>query len=229
MSSVLSSLTAVRAALPVAAPILATYAALGFGYGLFAASGGLPVVYPAVMAAFVYSGSVEFMMVTMFAGAFRPADVFVLAFLVGARHLFYGVSMLERYRAAGWKKAPLIFLMSDETFAVTWGRRPPQGVDDHSFLLAVAVLDWIAWQGGVWAGALLCGALSVSVPGLDFFMVASFVAIFTEQWLGERSHFSSMLGILIGVPAVLLFGAEGFMLPALGAILAVLFAVRPYL
>lgn len=225
------------AAASVAAPIMATYGALGFGYGMFASASGLSLVYPAVMAAVVYSGSVEFMMVTLLFGGFRPVDVFVMAFLVGARHLFYGVSMLDRYKGAGWRKPLLIVLLSDETFAITWGRRPPPGVaarghgadGDHAFLLAVALFDWLAWQGGVWTGAALGTSLSLHLPGLDFFMVASFAAIFTEQWLNERSHFASLLGLAVGVPLVWLCGADGFMLPAMGAILAVLFAVRRWL
>lgn len=214
------------AACAAVAPIMATYATLGFGYGMFATASGLSPIYPVVMAAIIYSGSVEFMMVTLLFGGFHPASVFVMAFLVGARHLFYGVSMLERYKGAGWKKPILIFMLSDETFAITWGRKPPPGTDEHSFLLAVALFDWLAWQGGVFAGAAFGHALSADIPGLDFFMVASFAAIFTEQWMNERNHFSSILGIVVGIPFVWLFGKNGFMLPAMAAILATLFVVR---
>lgn len=217
------------AALAVASPIMATYAALGFGYGMFASASHLPIAYPLVMAAAVYSGSVEFMMVTLLFGDFRPAAAFVMAFLVGARHLFYGVSMLDRYKGAGWRKIPLVFMLSDETFAITWGRRPPPGVDDARFLLAVALLDWLSWQAGVLCGASLGAALPFDIPGLDFFMVASFAAIFTEQWLNEKNHFASILGVAAGIPLVAAFGPDDFMLPAMGAILAALFAVRRWL
>lgn len=218
-----------RLAFPIAAPIMATYAVLGFGYGMFAASSGLSLVYPMVMAALIYSGSVEFLMVTALAGDFQPVDIFVMSFLVGARHLFYGVSMLERYRGAGWRKFPLIFFMSDETFAITWGRPEPVGVNRHAFLLAVAVLDWLAWQAGVTCGAGLGHAIGLNMPELDFFMVASFTAIYTEQWLNEKNHFASVLGIVIGIPMVWLFGPSRFMLPSMGIVPAVLFAVRPLL
>jgi len=216
-------------AVGVASPIMTTYAVLGFGYGMFAASSGLPLVYPVVMAAVVYSGSVEFMMVAMLAGAFDPVGAFVMAFLVGARHLFYGVSMLDRYRGAGWRKMPLIFMMSDETFAITWGQAEPPDVDRHDFLLAVALLDWIAWQLGVLAGAGLGTSLELRLPELDFFMVASFTAIFTEQWLSEKNHFPSMLGLVAGIPMVWFFGPSDFMLPAMGIIVAVLVPCRRWL
>ena len=206
-----------------------TYAVLGFGYGMFAASSGLSLLYPIVMAAGVYSGSVEFMMVTMLGGAFDPVGVFVMAFLVGARHLFYGISMLDRYKVAGWKKVPLIFMMSDETFAITWGRDEPPQVNRHDFLLAVAFLDWSAWQLGVFAGAGLGNSLGLCLPELDFFMVASFTAIFTEQWLSEKNHFSSVLGLVAGIPMVWLFGPSEFMLPAMGIIVTVLVASRRWL
>ncbi|MDO5320268.1 MAG: AzlC family ABC transporter permease, partial [bacterium] len=218
-----------RTALAVASPIMMTYAVLGFGYGMFAASSGLSLLYPIVMAAGVYSGSVEFMMVTMLGGAFDPVGVFVMAFLVGARHLFYGISMLDRYKGAGWKKVPLIFMMSDETFAITWGGDEPPQVNRHDFLLAVAFLDWIAWQLGVFAGAGLGNSLGLCLPELDFFMVASFTAIFTEQWLSEKNHFSSVLGLVAGIPMVWLFGPSEFMLPAMGIIVTVLVASRRWL
>jgi len=208
---------------------MATYAVLGFGYGMFAASSGLALVYPVVMAALVYSGSVEFMMVSLLAGGFQPVSAFVMAFLVGARHLFYGVSMLERYKGAGWKKFPLIYLMSDETFAITWGRPEPEGVDRHSFLLVVALLDWVSWQLGVVLGAVFGKFLARDIEGLDFFMVASFTAIYSEQWINEKNHFASILGIVVGIPMVWLFGPSKFMLPSMGLVLVVLFAVRPFL
>lgn len=218
-----------RAAIGVASPIMMTYAVLGFGYGMFAASSGLPIAYPIIMAAGVYSGSVEFMMVTLLVGVFDPVGAFVMAFLVGARHLFYGVSMLDRYKGAGWKKVPIIFMMSDETFAITWGKAEPPNVNRHDFLLAVALLDWIAWQFGVFAGAGLGRSLELQLPELDFFMVASFTAIFTEQWLNEKTHFPSLLGLAAGISMVWLFGPTEFMLPAMGTIVVVLVASRRWL
>lgn len=208
-------------------PILAAYWLIGLGYGLYAARLGLPWWFPTLTAALVYSGSVEFILATMFLGAFRPVSVFAMAFLVGARHLFYGISMLERFKGAGWRKFFMIFMLADETFAVTYRAEPPPGVDRHDLQLAASVLDWLYWLTGTAVGVALARALSsVDMDGVEFIMTAMFVAIFAENWRTEDRHAGSILGLAVSVAAVLLFGPDNFMIPAMAAILAALLLLR---
>ena len=150
---------AFRAAFPPTLPILAAYWLIGAGYGLFAMRQGMPWWFPTFTAAFIYSGSVEFILVSMAADPFRPVSVFLMAFLVGARHLFYGIAMLDRFRGAGWRKIPMVGLMADETFAITWGARVPDGVDRHSFQTAAALLLWGYWITGTLFGTALSSCL----------------------------------------------------------------------
>ena len=217
---------AFRAALPVTAPMFAAYWLIAIGYGLFAMQRGMPWWFPPFTAAVVYSGSVEFILVAMAADPFRPFSVFLMAFLVGARHLFYGIAMLDRFRGAGWRKIPMVGLMADETFAVTWGARVPDGVDRHSFQTAAALLLWLYWVFGTLFGTALAHALPAVPDGIDFIMTAMFAAIFADNWRREDHHAGSLVGAGVSLAAVLALGPDRFMVPAMAGIVAVLAALR---
>lgn len=217
----------VKAAFPLTLPILAAYWLIGLGYGLYTTQLGLAWWFPLVTAAFVFSGSVEFILATMILGAFSPISAFTMALLVGSRHLFYGISMLDRFKGAGWRKFFNIFLLADETFALTFHATPPPGIDRHDFQLAVSVLDWSYWLSGVAVGVFAAHLLAnVDVRGIEFIMTAMFAAIFAENWRVEARHAGSILGIVLPTLAVILFGPENFMVPAMVAILVVLTLLR---
>ena len=219
--------TLLREAFRLTAPLLAAYWLIGLGYGVFAARLGLGWWFPVLTAAVVYSGSVEFILASMFLGSFRPVHVFTMAFLVGARHLFYGISMLDRFRGAGWRKFFMVFMLSDETFAVTFANSPPPGVDPHRFQMLASVLVWGYWLTGTAMGALLARALAhVDMAGVEFIMTAMFAAIFAENWSREGRHAGSLVGVGVSLLALVAFGAENFMLPAMGGILVVLTGLR---
>ena len=216
-----------RQALGLTAPLFAAYWLIGLGYGIFATRLGLGVWFPVVTAAFVYSGSVEFILATMVLDGFRPLGVFLMAFLVGARHLFYGISMLDRFRGAGWRKFFMIFMLSDETFAVTYANPPPPGVDPHRFQTLVSALVWAYWLTGTAMGSVCAHALAhVDLAGVEFIMTAMFAAIFAENWRTERRHAGSLIGLGVSLLALVACGAENFMLPAMGGILISLVALR---
>ena len=216
-----------RQAFRLTAPLFAAYWLIGLGYGIFATRLGLGWWFPVVTAAFVYSGSVEFILATMVLDGFRPLGVFLMAFLVGARHLFYGVSMLDRFRGAGWRKFLMVFMLSDETFAVTYANPPPPGVDPHRFQTLVSALVWSYWLTGTAMGSAFAHALAhIDLSGVEFIMTAKFAAIFAENWRTERRHAGSWIGLGVSLLALAACGAENFMLPAMGGILLVLVALR---
>lgn len=219
----------VRAAFPLTLPILAAYWLIGLGYGLYATRLGLAWWFPLVTAAIVFSGSVEFILATMFLGAFHPIATFTMAFLVGSRHIFYGLglSMLDRFKGAGWRKFFMIFLLSDETFALTFRCQPPRGINGHDFQLAVSILDWLYWLFGVAVGVFAANLLEgVDFRGIEFIMTAMFAAIFAENWRTEEHHAGSLIGLVVPTLAVFLFSPDDFIVPAMFGILAVLLAFR---
>lgn len=217
---------ALRAAFPHTVPILTGFLFLGMTYGVYMSSLGFSWIYPTLMALTIFAGSMEFVTANMLLGAFNPLQAFAMTLMVNARHLFYGLAMLDRFRGLGWKKLYLIFGMCDETFSVTCSVRAPEGVDEGWFMTFVTLLDQLYWVLGAALGGL-CGALlTLNTEGLDFVMTAMFVVIFLENWLKEENHTSSLLGLALPLVCLVLFGAQSFILPSMAAILLALTALR---
>ena len=219
-------LRALRAAFPHTVPILTGFLFLGMTYGVYMASLGFSWIYPTLMALTIYAGSMEFVTANMLLGAFNPLQAFAMTLMVNARHLFYGLAMLDRFRGLGWKKLYLIFGMCDETFSVTCSVRAPEGVDEGWFMTFVTLLDQLYWVLGAALGGLCGTLLTLNTEGLDFVMTAMFVVIFLENWLKEENHTSSLLGLALPLVCLVLFGAQSFILPSMAAILLALTALR---
>lgn len=204
-------------------PVLGAYWFLGITYGLLASEMGYSIWVPVSMAMIVYSGSVEFIALTMLLGAFHPLASVAMALMVSARHLFYGISMLERYRGAGWRKPFLIYLLTDETFAVNYASK-----GSFRQQLWVSILDYLYWiSGGImgyYLGATLGNVLSKYLEGLDFVVTAMFVAIFMDDFIRHpHDHGSAWLGLGAATVCLVLFGASQFIIPTMLLILTVLF------
>lgn len=221
--------TDLAAAFRLSLPVLGAYLFLGATYGMLAASNGYAIWTPLAMAMVIYSGSVEFIALTMLLGVFDPLGAFVMAVMVGVRHLFYGLTMLDRWRGAGWRKPLLIFWMSDETFAVNL-----TAGGSAARQLWVSALDYGYWVVGAAMGFALyscAGAAGMAehLAGLDFAMTAMFVAIFMDDFVkrGTRSlwrgHGSALLGLACTAACLAAFGPERFIVPSMAFILAALF------
>lgn len=217
---------ALRAAFPHTVPILTGFLFLGMTYGVYMSSLGFGWIYPTLMALTIFAGSMEFVTANMLLGAFNPLQAFAMTLMVNARHLFYGLAMLDRFRGLGWKKLYLIFGMCDETFSVTCSVRAPEGVDEGWFMTFVTLLDQLYWVLGAALGGLCGSLLTLNTEGLDFVMTAMFVVIFLENWLKEENHTSSLLGLALPLVCLVLFGAQSFILPSMAAILLALTALR---
>ncbi|HBC29485.1 MAG TPA: branched-chain amino acid transporter AzlC, partial [Prevotellaceae bacterium] len=177
--------TALRAAFRHSLPIMAGYGFLGFTYGVYMHTLGFSFLYPMLLAVTVYAGSVEFLLGNMLLGAFHPLQTFLMVLMVNARHLFYGLSLLDRYHGLGWKKFFLIFGLSDETFALTSSLRAPEGTDRGWFLLWLTWLNETYWVAGATLGGLAGGLLHIDLHGMEFVLTAMFTAIFADNWLRE--------------------------------------------
>lgn len=217
---------ALAAAFPFTVPILAGFLFLGIAYGIFMDVSGFPALYPFLMSLTIFAGSMEFVTVDLLGAAFHPLGAFFMALLVNARHLFYGISMLDRFKGTGRKKFYLIFSMCDESFSINCTARVPLGVDAGWFMFFVTLLNHCYWVAGATLGGLLGGLIQFNTEGLDFVMVALFIVLFLEQWKKERNHFSALLGIAASLACLLVFGADQFILPAMAVIFAVLALLR---
>lgn len=219
-------LPALRAAAPKTLPVFAGYLVLGLGYGIYVQSLGLPVWLPPLMGTVVYGGSLEFVLASLLLGAFSPLSAFLMALMIQARHLFYGLAMLERYKGYGLRSIYMIFAMSDETFSITCSAEPPEGIDKGWFMFFVTLLDQFYWVASAALGSVLGSVLPFSTEGVDFVMTAMFVVIFMNQWEKERQHYSALIGLGVPLVCLVLFGADSFLLPAMVGILILLIALR---
>ena len=213
-------LAALRAAFPYTIPIMAGYVFLGMTYGVYMVQSGFDFWYPMLTSVVVFGGSLEFMIVTLLLSPFNPIQAFMVALMIQARHLFYGVTMLERYRNVGRKKPYMIFGLSDETFSIVCSVDAPGEVSRSWFMFFVTLLDQCYWICGCTLGALFGMLIRFNTQGLDFSMTALFVVIFVEQWKKDRQHISAMLGLGLSVLSLLIFGPDNFLIPAMIAILA---------
>ncbi len=225
---------ALKFAFPLTIPVMAGYLFLGITYGFLMVSKGMPMFMPVLTAAVIYTGSMEFLMTDILVSSFHPLSAFVTALVVGARHLFYGLAMLSKYRDTGWKKFYLIFTTSDETFAVSYSAEIPETVDKSWFYFWVSLLDQIYWVTGAAIGGICGSFIHFNTKGLDFVMTAMFVVIFLNQWIKDskkgrgllKDHVSEFVGLGASVVCLLIFGADSFIIPSMLVILAVLTLLR---
>lgn len=217
---------ALRAAAPQTIPVLAGYFVLGMGYGIYVQSLGLPVWMPMLMGTVVYGGSLEFVLASLLLSAFSPLSAFLMALMIQARHLFYGLAMLERYKGYGLRSFYMIFAMSDETFSITCSAEPPEGVDRGWFMFFITLLDQCYWVASAGLGAVVGSVLPFSTEGVDFVMTAMFTVIFLNQWEKDRQHYSALIGLAAPLACLVFFGSGSFLLPSMGCILILLLALR---
>ncbi len=215
-------IAALRAAFPSTIPIMAGFLFLGMTYGVYMVQSGLRFWYPMLTSLTVFGGSLEFVIVSLLQGAFNPLQALMMTLMIQARHLFYGVSMLDKYRGTGLKKLYMIFGLCDETFSVNCTAEIPPHVDRGWFMFFVTLLDQFYWFAGATLGALFGMLIRFNTRGLDFSMTALFVVIFMEQWKKDRQHISALIGLALPALCLLLFGAERFLLPSMAAILVAL-------
>ena len=214
------------AAFPLTVPIFAGFWFLGLTYGIYMNVSGFSFWYPMLMSITIFAGSMEFVTVNLLLGAFNPLQAFVMALMINARHLFYGISMLDKYRGTGWKQWYLIFGMCDESFSINYTADIPEGVDKGWFMFFVTLLNQFYWFFGSTLGGVLGSFIHFNTEGLDFVLTALFVVIFLEQWLKDKDHTSSILGIVLSLLCLIAFGANDFMIPSMIAIAGVLTLLR---
>lgn len=217
---------ALKCAFPHTLPILAGFLFLGITYGIYMNVSGFSFWYPMLMSMTIFAGSMEFVAVNLLLGAFDPLQALAMTLMINARHLFYGISMLDKYRGTGWKKWYLIFGMCDESFSVNYTAQVPEDVDRGWFMFFVTLLNQLYWVTGATLGGIFGSFLHFNTEGLDFVMTAMFVVIFLNQWLKEKNHASSLLGLGLSLLCLIAFGADNFILPAMAAILAALTLLR---
>ncbi len=218
--------SAIRAAFPHTLPVMTGYLFLGMAFGILLASKGYDALWALLMSVFVFAGSMQFVAVGLLAGGFQPLAALFLALMVNARHIFYGIAMLERFKGMGRKRPYMIFALTDETFSLLLSAKAPEGVDEDRFALAIAALDQIYWVTGSVIGGIMGAAIPFNTQGIEFVMTALFVVIFLEQWQTAKGRVPALMGVLVALICLVVFGPQWFLLPTMAALVMLLLAAR---
>lgn len=217
---------AFRAAFPFTVPVLTGYLFIGTAFGVMFQEKGYNFLWAILMSILVYAGSGQYLAVNFFAPGVNLLQVIFLEFMVNIRHIFYGLSLLERFSEMGKKKLYMMFSLTDETYSLFFVTKIPKDVDEHKFMFAIALLDQLYWITGSAIGAIAGSVIPFDATGIDFAMTALFVVIFVEQWMTSITHLPALIGIVTGVVCLLVFGSENFILPTMICILIILLSGR---
>ena len=209
--------------------VLFGYVFLGTAFGILLRQAGFGALWSLAFSGLVYAGSLQFVLAGFLAAPTALPTVALMSLFINARHLFYGLSFIERFRSMGKKRPYMIFSLTDETYSVLCGMdEVPAGVDKNGAMFLVALLDQLYWVAGSLLGTF-AGGLPLDFTGIDFSMTALFLVIFLEQWRGAKSHLPALLGVGCGAVFLLALGPDNFLLPALCTTVAVLLLARPVL
>ena len=207
-------------------PVLAGYIVLGTGFGIMMRNAGYGVLWSASMGLLIFAGSLQYVGVSLLAGGASLLAAALTTFMVNARHLFYSISMIDKYKDAGKYKPYMIFALTDETYSLLCDGKIPDGADPHLYRFLVSVFNHCYWIAGCIIGNLLGAALPFSTVGIEFSMTALFVASFTEQWLSTKDHIPAVTGVICTLLCLIMFGRVNFLVPAMILITVVLTLLR---
>ena len=197
-------------------PVMTGYLVLGFGFGIVLKSNGYGILLAFLMSLLIYAGYMQYVAVGLISGGASLITTALTTLMVNARHLFYGVSMLDKFKGMGKRKPYLIFALTDETYSLECADIPDIAEDNRSdYYFLVSVLDHIYWVIGSVLGALAGSVLKFNTEGIDFALTALFITVFVEQWLTSKDHIPALVGVAASVLCLVIFGADSFLIPAM--------------
>ena len=209
-------------------PVMAGYIVLGIGFGVLLADKGYNFIWAFLMSLTIYAGSMQYAAIDLISGGASLITTALMTLMINARHFFYGLSMLDKYKGVGKKKPYLIFALTDETYSLVVSPAP-EGCDEKNYYFFVSLFDQIYWITGSMLGGLLGPLLPFDSTGMDFAMTALFVVIFVEQWQSAKSHIPALLGLGITLLCLIVLGPTAFVIPSMVLITLALAALRPVL
>ena len=207
--------TAVRIAFLDTLPVMAGYVFLGFGFGILLHQSGYGLLWAVAMSLFIYAGSMQYLAVSLLTGGAGLLTAALTTVVVNARHLFYGISMVDAYKGSGRKKPYLIFALTDETYSLVSQNQVPEGISRHGYCFLVSLFDHIYWVAGTALGSLTGTLLPINYEGIEFALTALFVTIFVEQWLSTKDHRPALIGLGATLLCLLIFGRDIFLIPSM--------------
>ncbi|WP_349670919.1 AzlC family ABC transporter permease [Lacrimispora sp.] len=222
MKNQYKKMEALKYAFPKTLPVMAGYLVLGAAFGILMRVNGFGIFWALLWSVFVYAGSLQYLGITFFTAVVNPWYALFMSVMLNARHLFYGLSMVDRLKDAGRFRPYLIFSMTDETFSVLCSEQVPDHLSRHWVYFFIAALDQLYWVFGTLAGAIAGTMIRFDTAGMDFALTALFTVIFIDQWKSRKDHGPACIGVISSVLCVMLFGKDVFIVPAMVVIISVI-------
>lgn len=206
---------AIKAAFPITIPVMLGYISVGMAFGLLFEKSGYNLLWAILMSIIVYAGSMQFIAINLLTGGAGLIEIALMTLFVNIRHMFYGLSFIDKFKEMGKKKTYMIYSLTDETYSLLCSSKAPEGVDNNLFLFFISFLNQVYWIIGTIIGSALGSLIKFNTKGIDFAMTALFVVIFIEQWSSYKTHIPVMIGILSTITALLIFGTNNLILPSM--------------
>ncbi|MFP4697343.1 MAG: AzlC family ABC transporter permease [Eubacteriales bacterium] len=206
---------AFKAAIPVTIPVMLGYVSVGMAFGLLLQKSGYNYLWAILMSITIYAGSMQFVAVNILVSGIGFFEIAVMTFFVNIRHVFYGLSFIDKFKSMAKKKFYMIFSLTDETYSLLCSAEAPKDIDSNLFSFCIAFLNHMYWITGTFIGAIAGSLITFNTKGIDFALVALFVVIFIEQWFTYKIHTPVFLGISCTIISLLLFGPNNLILPSM--------------
>ncbi len=207
-------------------PVMAGYIVLGIGFGILLRNAGYGVLWAFAMSVFIFAGSMQYVGIGLLTGGASVITTIITTIMVNARHLFYSISMIDKYKDSGKYKPYLIFALTDETYSLLCEDEGPSKETLDRYRFFVSLFNHCYWIAGSVIGSLLGSVLPFSTEGIEFSMTALFIASFTEQWLTSKNHIPALTGLISTVLCLVVFGADRFLIPSMFLITFMLSIIR---
>lgn len=196
-------------------PVMLGYLFLGIAFGLMLQDAGYNFWWAFFCSLFIYAGSMQFVLVTLLTGGANLLYAAVMTLFINGRHIFYGLSFIEKFRKMGRAYPYMVFSLTDETYSVLCGLKVPEHMNENRICFLISLFDHMYWIIGSVVGAVIGQLITFDTTGIDFSMTALFVVIVLNQWMDSKEHRPALVGGVIGIICLLLLGADTFLLPAL--------------
>lgn len=210
-------------------PVLFGYLFLGIAFGLLLQNTGFDFLWALLISTFVYAGSMQFVLVSLLGNQIGLFSIALLTLTINSRHIFYGLTFIEKFKTMGKAYPYMVFSLTDETYSLLCSAKVPDNLEENKVFFFMAVFDQLYWITGSVIGAIVGQLITFNSTGIDYAMTALFIVIFVEQWLSSKTHLPSFIGIICGIFCLLVFGPDNFILPSLLLAVGLLTIFKPYI
>lgn len=215
-----------RFALKNTIPIFFTYVFIGLAFGILMSDAGYGVLLSVASAVFIYAGSMQLVMVPMLASGAPLLSLALMTFFINARHIFYGIGFIEKFRGMGWRCPYMIMSLTDETYSILCSVRYEEGLDEDKAAFLIALTNHLYWIFGCFLGACAGQYLHFDMRGIEFSATAFFLVVVVNQWRQYRSRLPFLTAAVCSLGFYLLLGRDRFLVPSLITCLAALILLR---